>query len=97
MGIRFIHTEGNYMTALNTANKKLWGRDAAVRQQIVVSLLETFGTVVTRKQVLEHVQVIGREYNDVTWLLNNKLFRAARGQYTLQPLLVAEEAVNTSM
>lgn len=85
------------MATLNTSNKKLWGRDAVGRQQIVLSLLETFGTVVTRKQVLDHVQTIGREYNDVTWLLNNRLFRAARGQYTLQPLLVAEETVNTSM
>ena len=85
------------MATLNTANKKLWGRDAVNRQQIVLSLLETFGTIVTRKQVLEHVQVIGKEYNDVTWLLNNRLCRAARGQYTLQPLLMGEETVSTSV
>jgi hypothetical protein len=82
------------MTVLNTSNKKLWGRNAAVRQQIVVSLVETFGTIVTRQQVLDHVQTIGREYNDVTWLLNNRLFRAARGQYTLQPLLASEEVAS---
>jgi hypothetical protein len=82
------------MAVLNTSNKKLWGRNAAVRQQIVVSLLETFGPIVTRQQVLDHVQTIGREYNDVTWLLNNRLFRAARGQYTLQPLLASEEATS---
>jgi hypothetical protein len=85
------------MATLNMGNKKLWGRDAANRQQIVMSLLETFGTVVTRKQVLDHVQTIGKDYNDVTWLLNNRLFRAARGQYTLQPLLVGEESVSTSV
>lgn len=82
------------MPVLNTSNKKLWGRNAAVRQQIVVSLLETFGPVVTRQQVLDHVQTIGREYNDVTWLLNNRLFRASRGQYTLQPLLSSEEVTS---
>lgn len=82
------------MATLNTSNKKLWGRNAAVRQQIVVSLLETFGPIVTRQQVLDHVQTIGREYNDVTWLLNNRLFRAARGQYTLQPLLAVEESAS---
>jgi len=84
------------MATLNTGNKKLWGRDATNRQQIVMSLLETFGPVVTRKQVLDHVQTIGKDYNDVTWLLNNRLFRVSRGQYTLQPLLMVEESVSTS-
>lgn len=84
------------MPTLNTADKKLWGRHPTERQQVVMSLLQTFGTVVTRKQVLDHVATIGKEYNDVTWLLNNRLFRLNRGQYTLQPLLVSDAQVGLS-
>lgn len=84
------------MANLNTADKKLWGRNPNARQEIVVSLLTTFGVIVTRQQVLDHAQSIGREYNDVTWLLNNRLFRAGRGQYTLQPLLAQVDSALTS-
>jgi hypothetical protein len=84
------------MATLNTSDKKLWGRHPTERQQVVLSLLQTFGTVVTRKQVLDHVVTIGKEYNDVTWLLNNRLFRLGRGRYTLQPLLMADAQMSAN-
>lgn len=64
------------------------GRNADARRQLIVELVTQLGPVVTRKQVVSFVQSTGRTHNDVTWLLNDKQFRASRGQYTLQPLLV---------
>jgi hypothetical protein len=76
------------MVSLNVSDKKLWGRAPAARQQIVTELLQQFGTIVTRKQVISFIQSTGRTLNDVTWLLNGKVFRASRGQYSLQPLVL---------
>lgn len=79
------------MVALNTSDSSLWGRDAANRQKLVTELVEKFGIIVTRKGVLAFCESTGRPRNDVTWLFNNKLFRAGRGQYTLQPVLAASD------
>lgn len=64
------------------------GRNPDARRQLVVELVTRMGPIVTRKQILSFVQETGRTHNDVTWLLNDRQFRASRGQYTLQPLLV---------
>lgn len=82
------------MVTLNVTNHKLWGRHPDRRQQLVTELVTQLGPVVTRKQVLAFCESTGRVLNDVTWLLNNKTFRASRGQYTLQPLLA--ETVSAS-
>lgn len=76
------------MVTLNTTQSGLWGRNPADRQALVQGLIEKHGTVVTRKQVLAFAQSIGKTNADVRFLFNNRLFRAGRGQYTLQPLMV---------
>lgn len=76
------------MVTLNVANSSLWGRDAAARQSLAIELIEKFGVIVTRKAVMEHLLSTGRDRNCVSWLFNNKMFRAGRGQYTLQPVLL---------
>lgn len=81
------------MVSLNTSDSTLWGRNPAARQQLVTELVEKLGVIVTRKDVLSFCEATGRTGNDVTWLFNNKLFRASRGQYTLQPVLAASDAV----
>lgn len=84
------------MVTLNTSDASLWGRNAAARQQLVTELVDKLGVIVTRKDVLAFCESTGRTGNDVTWLFNNKLFRAGRGQYTLQPVLGASDAVAAS-
>ena len=64
------------------------GRNADARRQLIVELVTQLGPVVTRKQVVSFIQATGRTRNDVSWLLNDRQYRASRGQYTLQPLLV---------
>lgn len=85
------------MVTLNTSDTSLWGRDGAARQALVIELVEKFGVVVTRKQVKAFLQATNRHYNDVTWLFNNRRFRAARGQYTLQPALAADATIDASV
>lgn len=77
------------MVNLNVSEKKLWGRFPGTRQQLVTDLIAQFGMVVTRKQIVSFVESTGRTMNDVSWLLNGKIFRAARGQYTLSPLVLS--------
>ena len=76
------------MVSLNVSEAKLWGRFPGARQQLVTELVQQFGMVVTRKQVVSFIESTGRTLNDVTWLLNGKAFRAARGQYSLQTLVL---------
>lgn len=75
------------MVNLKTNDASLWGRDPAQRQGLVQEFVEKLGVVVTRKQVIAFLQSTGRTQAEATWLFNNRLFRAARGQYTLQPLI----------
>lgn len=75
------------MVNLNTNDASLWGRDPSHRQALVREFVEKLGVVVTRKQVIAFLQSTGRTQAEATWLFNNRLFRAARGQYTLQPLI----------
>lgn len=84
------------MVALNLNDATLWGRDPAARQALAVELFEKFGVIVTRKAVMAHLLSTGRDRNCVSWLFNNKLFRAGRGQYTLQPVLLEGANVGAS-
>jgi hypothetical protein len=83
------------MVTLNTSGNGLWGRDVAGRQALVTGLVEKHGVIVTRKQVLAFAASIGKSNADVRFLFNNKMFRAGRGQYTLQPLLADDSTVDT--
>ena len=80
------------MVTLNTSATGVWGRNAAARQALVSELVEQCGVIVNRKQVMSFIESTGRTVNDVSWLLNGKAFRAARGQYTLQSLIASGEA-----
>lgn len=75
------------MVNLNTTDASLWGRNPAERQALVRELVEKLGVVVTRKQVISLLQSTSRTHAEATWLFNNRIFRASRGQYTLQPLI----------
>lgn len=82
------------MVNLNTNDASLWGRDPGHRQSLVREFVEKLGVVVTRKQVIAFLQSTGRTQAEATWLFNNRIFRAARGQYTLQPLIANGETVS---
>jgi hypothetical protein len=84
------------MVTLNTSGAGLWGRDVAGRQALITGLVEKHGVIVTRKQVLAFAASVGKTNADVRFLFNNKMFRAGRGQYTLQPLLVDDSATSAS-
>lgn len=75
------------MINLNLNDATLWGRNPGVRQSLVREFVENIGVVVTRKQVIAFLDSTGRSKDDAQWLFNNRRFRAARGSYTLQPLL----------
>lgn len=75
------------MVNLNTTDASLWGRNPSHRQSLVLELVEKLGVVVTRKQVITYLNSTGRGQAEATWLFNNKIFRAGRGAYTLQPLI----------
>lgn len=81
------------MVNLRVTDHRLWGRNPAARQALVQELVEKFGVIVTRKQVMNFLTSQGRGQIEVNWLFNNRLFRAARGQYTLQPLIADGETV----
>lgn len=82
------------MVNLRVTESTLWGRKPNARQALVQELIERFGVVVTRKQVMHFLTSNGRDQTEVNWLFNNRLFRAARGQYTLQPLIADGETVS---
>lgn len=84
------------MVTLNTSGNGLWGRDAAGRQALVSGLIEKHGLIVTRKQVIAFATSVGKTNADVRFLFNNKMFRAGRGQYTLQPLVLDNSAASVS-
>lgn len=75
------------MVNLNVNDASLWGRDPSHRQALVLEFVEKLGVVVTRKQVIAFLNSTGRTQAEATWLFNNKIFRAGRGAYTLQPLI----------
>ena len=82
------------MVNLKVTDHRLWGRNPSARQTLVQELVEKFGVIVTRKQVMHFLTSQGREQTEVNWLFNNRMFRAARGQYTLQPLIVDGDTVS---
>jgi hypothetical protein len=57
------------------------------KRDIVSAIVENFGSVVTRKQVLAYVKANGRSIADVRFIFNTKSLRAGRGQYDLSSLL----------
>jgi hypothetical protein len=62
------------------------------KTNLVEALAKNFGNVVNRKQVLDYVKSVGLDIKAVRWLLNNKAFRAGRGQYDLSTLLADDTA-----
>lgn len=72
-----------------------WGRKPAERKELVKYIVSTFGTVVTRKQLLSLVSSNKCVYNDITWIFVNKEFHAQRGQYSLKSMVTipTEESV----
>ncbi|CAB4141304.1 hypothetical protein UFOVP410_143 [uncultured Caudovirales phage] len=82
------------MTKLN--NNAKWGRNPDSRKTMVTELVEKYGTLLNRKQVIEFIADTKRTVNDVSWLLNGTQFRAGRGQYTLAPLLDQAVSISTS-
>lgn len=84
------------MVTLNTNQSGLWGRNPADRQTLIQGLIEKHGLVVTRKQVIAFAQSVGKTNADVRFLFNNKMFRAGRGQYTLQPLVLGDGSVGVA-
>ena len=84
------------MVNLNVNNSSLWGRNPAHRQALVQEFVEKLGVIVTRKQVVALLEGSGRSRNEAMWLFNNRLFRATRGQYTLQPLIANDDSITVS-
>ena len=84
------------MVNLNTTDASLWGRNPSERQALVREFVEKLGVVVTRKQVISYLQSTGRTQAEATWLFNNRVFRAGRGSYTLQPLIADGDNVSVS-
>lgn len=65
-----------------------WGRNRDRRKELVSYIINTFGVLVTRKQVLALVSAGKCEYNELTWLFVNKEFKSTRGQYDLSGMIV---------
>ena len=84
------------MVNLNTTDATLWGRDPGHRQALVREFVEKLGVVVTRKQVIAFLTSTGRTQAEATWLFNNRVFRAGRGSYTLQPLIADGDTTSVS-
>ena len=64
------------------------------KRELVTALIEQFGAVVTRKQVVEFVNT-----NDLPlprWIFNTKDFRAGRAKYNLSAVLNLGETSNKS-
>lgn len=85
------------MINLNTADSSLWGRNPGHRQSLVREFVEKLGVIVTRKQVIAFLNSTGRTQAEATWLFNNRIFRSARGSYTLQPLLADGDTSTASV
>ena len=73
-----------------------WGRNRDQRKNLVAYIINTFGTVVSRKQLLSLVSAGKCEYNELTWVFVNKEFKAQRGQYNLSSMIVNENGTSES-
>ena len=67
-----------------------WGRKPDERKALVAYIIQTFGTIVSRKQLLSLISAGKCEYNELTWIFVNKEFKAQRGQYNLASLVLTE-------
>jgi len=72
-------------------NNAKWGRNPAERQALVTELVGAYGAIVTRPQVLQFLKATNRTVNSVSWLLNGTVYRAGRGQYSLNTLILPED------
>lgn len=70
-----------------------WGRKPDQRKALVAYIIQTFGTVVSRKQLLSLISGGKCEYNELTWIFVNKEFKAQRGQYNLASMIVTETEI----
>ena len=57
------------------------------KREIVESLNDAFGAIVSRKQTLAFIKSRGGTIADVRFIFNTKSLRAGRGQYDLSSLL----------
>lgn len=69
-----------------------WGRNPDQRKNLVSYIINTFGMIVTRKQLLSLISSGKCEYNELTWVFVNKEFKSVRGQYNLSPMIVIENS-----
>lgn len=74
-----------------------WGRNPDQRKALVSYIIETYGTVVSRKQLLSLISSGKCEYNELTWVFVNKEFKAQRGQYNLSSMIVTENTSTPSI
>jgi len=74
-----------------------WGRNRDRRKELVNYMINTFGFLVSRKQVLSLVSGGKCEYNELTWLFVNKEFKSVRGQYDLSSMIVTDVTENSTI
>ena len=63
------------------------------KRAVVTALTEKFGNKVTRKQIVAYVNDSGIDFPH--WLVNNKSFRAGRGEYNLTAVSGVTTTTNT--
>jgi hypothetical protein len=84
------------MSDLIFNNNAKWGRKPDQRKELVSYIINTYGMVITRKDLLSLVNANKCTYNDLTWIFVNKEFKSHRGQYTLASMVVSDsEATQT--
>jgi len=58
-----------------------------LKKQLLKELVSSVGPIFTRKQALSFVKSRGGSVADIRWVLNNKAFRASRGQYDVSSMM----------
>jgi hypothetical protein len=71
-----------------------WGRNRDRRKALVSYIINTYGTIVSRKQLLSLISSGKCEYNELTWIFVNKEFKAQRGQYNFSCMIDPTPMVN---
>lgn len=63
------------------------------KRALVEQLVDKFGNLVTRKQVLSYVKSTGLTIQDVRFIFNTRSLRAGRATYDLSSLVDGSESV----
>lgn len=59
------------------------------KKMLLQKMVESVGPIFTRKQALSFVKSNGGSIADIRWVLNNKQFRAGRGQYDVSSMMTS--------